>query len=281
MKKLFCILISGHLLFATLSANIEYRLANNDDADQILNLYNKFTEDDKSKLLVFPLHIQKEVIFENIQKKHFFVAFENETGNIISFLKLHIANPDEVNSILTEELCLGLESYLIKDCCYYFSTEILNSFKLPLRQIHMTRSVTKDLLSPIEKKLIRSNRLDSCLYLYHGSAYTLPLYRGRGISTQLLRYAFDSIKECFLNKKFLALLYGQVDDNVCNVAMIRMFAKCIANIFPHQTINGIKFQHLCCRAYKPTFNEKGKLEVIRDKKHSGLGSMVVYSVKAN
>lgn len=145
----------------------------------------------------------------------------------------------------------------------------------------MTRSVAKDLMSPIEKKLVRSHNLDSCLYMYHGTAYTHPLFRGRGISTKLLKYAFDVIKKRFIDNKFLVLLYGQVDDNVGNVAMIRVFANSIAEMFPQQATNGIKLQHLCCRAYKPEFNEAGNLEVIHDEKHAGLGSMVVYSVKAS
>jgi len=281
MKKLLNSLISVWFLFTPMYADIQFRLANYFDVNQIQTLYDDFSEDDKNKLLVFPAKMQKKIIAKNIKNKRIFVAVDENTKNIISFLKLHIIDQDEIDEILDEELCLGLASPLIEDCCYEFSTNILNNFKLPLRRILMTRRISKYLLSKTEKELIRSGKLFSCLYLYHGSAYTLPLYRGKGISTNLLAYAFNTIREYFFDKKHIILLYGQVNDNIHNVAMIRVFASCISNVFPNQTINGIKLQHLCCRAYKPDFDNNGTLKIFKDEKHRGLGNMVIYSAKNN
>ncbi len=272
-------------------AGIKYRQATEGDVNGIVALCNHFSEDDKSKLLVFPQDKQKAEIFKHIRKGRFFVAYDKASKQIISFLKLCVVDSEDVGGILTQELCLGLESPLVKDDCYCFSDELLHDFRLPLKQIDFSDRCFEGLLDSDDKDLIRSNKLDSCLYLYHGSAYTHPIYRGHGIYTDLLVYAFDKVQDRFFGKKHIALLYGQVNANVRNVAIIRVFAKCIAEVFspylpgapffPFYEVrcsNNIRLQHLCCRAYKPEFNVRGEIEVIRDENHAGLGSMLVYSV---
>jgi len=279
ITKSLTTLTLGFSLLTPISADIKYRLANLNDVDQILILQEQFNEDDKSKLLVFPQTMQRNIITKNIQKKHFFIAVDSETEKIISFLKLYIIEPDEVIETLDGELCLGLHHELIKDCYYNFTVENLNNFRLPLTKIDPTQIITSDLISPREINLIRENKLNSTLYMYHGSAYTHPVYRGKGISTTLLQYAFDTIQENFPNQNFLVLLYGQVKANANNVAMIRTFAGSISDVFSQESGNNFKLQHLCSKAYKPEFNQNNELQIICDERHAGLGNMILYKVK--
>ncbi len=271
-------------------AGIKYRQASEVDVNGIVSLYEHFSEDDKNKLLVFPPDMQKEEILKNVRKGRFFVACDKASKQIISFLKLYVVDPRDVGVILTEELCFGLGSPLIDDACYYFPAERVRDFSVPLKRMDMACVETNDLLSPIEKNLICNNQLDSCLYLYHGSAYTHPDYRGHGIYSNLLKYAFYKYHECFFGKKHIALLYGQVNDNVGNVAIVRVFAECLAEVFaqffpdmpffaayPLPFLKNITLQHLSCRAYKPEVNARGEIEIIKDEKHAGRGNMIVYS----
>ena len=134
------------------------------------------------------------------------------------------------------------------------------------------------LLTPKEKIKLR-NGTDSALYLYHGSAYTLPSHRNKGISTQLLTYAFDSITSKFDNKTFLVLLYGQVLANRKNKAMIHVFADTIQKTLPYNSTNTIQLHHMSCTAYKPDFDTNGNLQMVYDQLHEGRGSMVVYKAR--
>jgi len=273
LLSLGCSAMQQAILHDATKAGIGFRRACLEDIDKILQLYTQFTEDDKDKLLVFPPHLQKDIIIKNIQKGRLFVALDNESGNITSFLKLHIVDKNEIGTILNEELCLGQNSPIVKEHSYHFAMETVNDFKSQLAHVETPNAT----LSQTEKELIRGNKAKSCLFLYHGSAYTGGAYRGRGISTQLLQYAFDSFKKSFAHKKFLALLYGQVDANTNNVAMIRVFAKCLAESAPSRAGNGITLQHLISRAFKPEVDENGNLEIIHDQKHAGIGNMVIFT----
>lgn len=269
MKKFFLI---GSVFFITffnyLFSNIEYRLAVKDDLDDIFSLYMDFNEDDKSKLLIFPDSMQKQIILNNIKKRRFFIAIDLECNKIVSFLKLHIALEDELQDILFNELCLGENRNLITNFSYIFTDNMISNFGRPLE------TTSELLLLNDELNYICENKINSCLYIYHGAAYTLNAYRRRGISTNLLKYAFNFIKKDFKNKEYLALLYGQVNSNTKNVAMVRVFAKCIAGLYRVP----FKLQHIRCVAYKPEVSEDGKVQIFHDDDHCGLGSIVIYKL---
>ncbi len=283
MKNLIIILL---LFCSSLNAEIKYRLAVTEDENQIIKLHALFTENDASKLLLFPENIQKEIIKNNIAKKRLFVAYEETTEEIISFLKLHIVNHDEINNLLTEELSLTSEQLIIGDCCYNFLTPTILNFNSSIPTLmeiqnfcNILRYNNQDLFQ------VKAGNCKSepnfCLYIYLGSSYTHPEHRGHGIYTELLYYAISEIKEHFVNKKFLSLLYGQVEENADSRVMVRVFAKCIAETFPSTKEPAIRLRHIRSRAYKPEVDPNGKIIMIYDKRHQGYGNMVLYKTPVN
>jgi hypothetical protein len=279
MKKIMLVLSLLLSFSLQVSAAINYRLAIPEDVAQLMQMYkNDFTKDDKQKLLVFPENMQKDIIEDAIKHGKLFVAYDDQTGKIVSFLKLYVVDAKEINSILAEELSLGLQSPLQQNCCYHFPESKEINFKLPIKRTELTQETKNNFLSSSEEAVLRSGT-DTCLYLYHGSAYTLPSHRGGGLSTKLLVYGFNAIKSAFKDKKYYALLYGQVNSNVGNYAMVRVFADTMQHTFPQQSTNGVTLQHLACRAYKPDFDSNGEFKMYCDKEHEGLGSMVVYTSK--
>lgn len=268
MKKLIIILL---LFCCSLNASVEYRLAAPEDADQIMQLHTLFTEKDTSKLLLFPKHIQKEIIKNNIAKKRLFVAYEKATGEIISFLKLHIVDPNEIKNLLTQELNLGSESSIIQNICYNFSTKNIFDFSSEIPTLSQSKNTEN----------IFTENLSHILHIYLGSSYTSPEFRSKGIYTELIYYAINSIKEHFANKKFLSLLYGQVEENAYSRVMVRVFASCISETFPSKKESEIKLRHIRSRAYKPEVDPDGKIKMFYDEKHQGYGNMVLYKTPVN
>ncbi|MBU4269422.1 hypothetical protein KJ644_04065 [Candidatus Dependentiae bacterium] len=260
MKKLNYILLSLLLLFfCKVNPAVIYRLANEQDAENILNIYDNFSKEDKNKLLVFPKReIQKKVILKNIENKFLFVVIDTDTQEIIAFLKLCILGENEILEILKNELCFSLESNIVS----------VNIFKDKLNKYDFKNYLYAD--QKINNILKNSSK--DCLYIYHGAAYTCPEYRGRGHSTNLLKFAFEDIKNNFLFKTTIVLLYGQVIANLNNSYMISVFADCVSNYFESKIVNILHLQSI---AYKPEFDEDGALKLYKDELHEGRGNMVI------
>lgn len=264
MKRLGIVLI---LVYLPLHANVTYRKAVPEDSYQISMLQSKYSNSDKTKLVVYPEQIQRNIILEKIQKKCLYVAYQEETDEVISFLECYIVPPNETDSILKDLLCLKIESP-IDSKLYSFSAEDLIDFRKPIRT---SENLNQNPYNP-----------DFCLHLYLGSGYTSQKWRGRGINTKLLEHSTDSvmnpINKSLANIKSIAMLYGQISVNANSTILIRNFAKWIHKAFPHQFNEDILLQHLRSPLYKPEAAEDGITYIIKDKEHEGYGNMVLFTI---
>lgn len=271
MKKLLNIsLVFVFVFFSVLSGKISYRLAKQKDLEKILSLYDNFSDDDKSKLVVFPdIELQKNIILENIKNKRLFVAQDSDSKKIISFLKLFIINNNqELNEIVDQELNLteALKPFKQKKCIYFYYGSAYTVLEF-------------------RKQGISTKLLNFAF-----------------------NYLYKNHVERFLNKEHLILLYGQVKANFDNKYIEKAFKEFIANGFynkyieiysyelatscyiksevKHIPLNDIELTHFYNTAYKPelildTNTNELSVNIIKDKEHEGRGNMLVYHIIKN
>ncbi len=266
------------VLFACITLNsMEYRLATTKDIPAITDLFANFSADDREKVLTFPLHMQHDIITHSVADKKFFVACEPREKSIVSFLKAYPIRQESLDAILEKELHVKPPARVLEDTTYAFPINGLVGTK-KLGNPYTGQTPDDAILTPLQKALIRAgHNMELCRYLYYGSAYTVPAYRGHGLSSGLLEYALSTKHDTFKGKKFLALVYGQVLANISNHSMIRIFAHAIVQAGLTKERTSVAVEHIACCAYKPECDTQGSLSIIEDKAHEGRGSIVIYT----
>jgi hypothetical protein len=122
--------------------------------------------------------------------------------------------------------------------------------------------------------------------LYYGGAYTVQNQQGNRHGSNLLRYAFASIRDMVAfhirrnQSDQLVLAYGQVVANQRHTLMRRMLIEEIGHLhaklgIPSQNI--IKIVHATFLAYMPAFTEDMSI-LPDDPSREGRGNLVVYNL---
>ncbi|MFA5075228.1 MAG: hypothetical protein WC436_03950 [Candidatus Babeliales bacterium] len=251
-------------------SEIQHRKAVITDLEEILKLQNNFSEDDKSKLVVFPKNIRIQILEKNINANKIFVSVDTDTNKIICTIKLFIVHIEEFFEILEE---LGFRSNNINKN----PEEFLNNYNYLINRENILNIIIQEniLLQSEELTDLINNFSNNCLYCYYGGAYTNPNYRNSGLNFNLIKYALNQICPDFLannNIVYMSLLFGQVKANANNRGMVKAFA---SFLIEYKNIFHVNLQHLICQAFKPNFifNEtNSKLEVISS--CSGEGNIV-------
>lgn len=249
---------------AITAAGLTYRLASEDDLPGIQHLYNELTEDDTSKLLVYPEPFRSQKLAEDINKKRIFIAVNpkmktRRSLNVVSILKAFVVEEEEERlEILRDELrCIG--------------HNVMPSVKgiQRIRFNYIYRFDEKPILTKDTK--IRYQYGEKQTYIYFGSAYTCPHSRGKGISTELEKYALEVLKKEALHdirarhSNRLFYIYGIVAANVESKGRIRVFSEFVQYIKAALKIPAemneeddaiVVFRFFMFDSVKPTFTVK-------------------------
>lgn len=245
---------------------VEFRQATCGDIDEICGLYEKFTNDDYQKLVVFPPQIRREKIAETITHNKLFVAYDD--NNIVGFVKLFpIENVHENQNILSEEL--SLNQIPLFNGSGILTEKVIGEYSQQLE-------FSEPHISEAERSSLIAGAAD-CLYIYYGGAYTIPEYRNSCINSQLIHFALANIVQSqYLQKRFshIAMIYGQVEANQHKQGMIRIFAHEIMQFY---SLENVQIFYLVCIARKPNFDFDILTEKIVIKGFErGFGNMIIY-----
>ncbi len=175
MKKLillFSLCLFSRYSFADLTDHTVGR-ASKEDAAQIIAHFKQFDEDDERNLVRYPDEILEDVIESNIKKGRIFVL-KSPTGEVVSFLKLHIVEDGEKEDILEGELHLTMKEKRKKQRSYLLDKESREKTtgNSPSFLLHDNQTV-----------------------VYYGMAYTPLNYRGQGANSMLLNGALQMLQE--------------------------------------------------------------------------------------
>jgi hypothetical protein len=189
--------------------------------------------------LVLPEQIIGESLKKNIElERMFVVTVGDENEGIVSFLKAFLVKDEnERNDLLQNEIrCKG------EHC------KLLSSQKMALLPKQVLQQEDCNLDFELGDQLV-----------YYGSAFTVKDFRGKGINNQLLFYALYEIlnKDSHLPPS-ISFLYGQVQSNLSNFSMIKIFIQVMAKLRNQnpEAVSGILKRYF---SIKPeiTFNPVG------------------------
>lgn len=252
---------------AVTAAGLTYRLATEDDLPGIQRLYRELNDDDESKLVVYPEPFRSQKLVEAIEQERIFIAVDpkkrtRQSINVVSILKAFIVEDEEERQqILSEELrCISSKTHQA-------IPSIKGLQRIPFNYIYQFDE--KPVLT--EDPKIRYQYGEKQTYIYFGSAYTCPDSRGKGISTELEKYALDSLKKEALadirarRSNRLFYIYGIVAANVESKGRIRVFSEFIQYIKAALRIPAeiddddnaiVVFRFFMFHSIKPTFEVK-------------------------
>ena len=185
MKYLFIFLLP-----LTLAATPTFKKATLEDADELLNMVNRISNDDHKKIVILPELFRQQAFESNIQDRKLFVAREQD--KLIAYKKLYLMSKDEAQKVCTDEIrCMGDKSQPTHVGIFKADG---NYFKFSIKEI--------------------PNHSLQDAFIYNGGDYTDPDYRRRGINKRLTDFALDSIKdEIPLDIVQLNMVYGLVNEN--------------------------------------------------------------------
>lgn len=206
------------------------RLAQPDDLEAVLSVYQEMTEVDKKSVITFPEIYQRTFLQESIRQRHLFVAI-TPRGKVAALLKLFLVK-DEATAkhIASNELRLApslqLPAPVLREVrLFYSKTEELGNYAIPLRTVTLQNNI---LLPPAALDVTKT------AIIYCGSCLARQEYRGCGLATHLEAFAFNSVcAEVKMHlKKFSAdricLLFGKVHQTYSHQGLIRSFMSFIA-----------------------------------------------------
>lgn len=246
-----------------------YRLAELADVDALLEHYENIEQasQDRQNLVVYPIEVRREVLQDNIGKKRFYVAVDDESQKVIGFIKFFKIGEDELLDILCNEVCCIGDSAQPVDQVLYVPkvNDLLN---------HSLGSAHNAFAPYIYH--------DNQVYFYYGGAYTVPEFRNKLVCSNLLAYGLNDCCNDFKNyeKSEIVLVYGQARSASGQKFMIKIFAECMNKIFNSlATVTGI--YHYRFKAFKPELIfADGKIIVVPpiDLKNHDYGNVVLYQI---
>lgn len=261
----FSVALSFH---AVQSATI-YRRAELTDVDALLKHYENIEQasQDRQNLVVYPIEVRREALQDNIVKKRFYVAVDDESQKVIGFIKFFMIGKDELLEILCNEICCEGDSAQLVDQVLY----------LPKTDDFLNHS-----LGNIHNAFAPYGYHNNQVYLYYGGAYTVPEFRNQLICSNLLAHGLNACYNDFKNYGMsdIVLVYGQARSAAGQKFMIKTFARCMKNHFnPFAVVTGI--YHYRFKAFKPELIfEDGTVKVVPplDLKNHDYGNVVIYQL---
>ena len=245
---------------------MEYRIADERDHDQILNLINEHAVKDYKKIVIVPKLFRPDFVRGNIAARRLFVASSDK--GIVGYKKLYLMSDHaERESVLKDELrCMG-------------ANPVYKGFVDESGSVSLDDTVTPD---------------DYGVCIYDGGDYTLPAYRGRGINTALTNASLDSFRPDVTAAltasaaKMLTLVYGITQANAGEKpgatgdrtrSISRSFMHLIKSL-EHRS-DPIVLKHFRYTAFMPTFDSESTecVPLPDDQSVPGYGCVLSYKMK--
>jgi len=156
----------------TMHKRFSLKKANHRDIGGILKLIGSFTKKDKNKLVVMPKKFRKEQLADSIDKGQIFVVTpKGNKQDIVGFRKTFIIEKDQRQDILENEIrCCGPKSKLLNTECF-------------IPDYPYTSCTTNTFFTP--------HKGDT--YVYLGSSFISPQFRGNGFLTFIFYFSWDSL----------------------------------------------------------------------------------------
>lgn len=200
--------------------------------------------DDTKRMVILPKKFRQIALEDNIKKQKIFIV-RDKNNKVIAFKKLYpVTDAQECKELCEDEIrCIGEKSILAH----------AGIFDTKAQYISNDKPGSYDLQD---------------IYIYNGSDYTHPAYRGKGIIKQLTDFAFTCIKQkvCELvtknNAHNLALMYGLVNSNAGRIpgnaedrtsSIVKSFLP-FAQLVDSASEKAQRVQHYRYTAFMPTFN---------------------------
>jgi len=251
IKPIF--IISCLIIMNNACAQIECRLAEQNDMSRLLNLYEQMDTKDNENLFVPQLAIQKKILEKNITKKRLFVATDKE-NDILGFSKIYaITDHEELCEILTDRLRITnkdntLNTYV--SCCQYLAK--------PKCDVYNKKEFRAEPSSIDINVLNKTISDDKTLFVYVGSSYTKPPQGNQGINSLLKKFALDAIMKNYTkDKNHIALLYRQSMANINRIASIRELVRSLRDFYNNSSLS-FDVLHYTFIFYIPNFGSKEK-----------------------
>lgn len=269
-------------LFGCQQPEIEYRKADKNDAQGIVNLINEHGVNDNDKIVILPQLFRLKAMEGAIEKGRIFVACDKHDNAIIGYKKLFLLSntPECVETLFQEIRCMGQDSEHI-DTAYFTNTDQ-----------YATRCTT-------DTGDVTYNMSDT--YIYNGADFTHPDFRGKGINTQLTETALALTKETVLecirtnHAKQLIMFYGLTHSNDYDnnngksrtPSIVRSFASYIQAHIHHteheSTLDNRSIRHDRYKAFMPTFDPQAtECKPLSDEYSvPGYGNVLSHSLERN
>lgn len=179
------------------TTNITFQLASEQHLDAVIQLINEHACKEHDKIVILPERFRRGYILQAIKDKRLFLALAGT--KIIGYKKLFVMTDDQElhDTLVNEFRCKGTDPASVGSLS-------INSFDTLEEQINHVDQATLNELTT---------------YVYNGSDFTHPEYRGNRINEQLTCYALHSISKNtaalmkHTNSTGLALAYGLTHDN--------------------------------------------------------------------
>lgn len=290
-------------VFLCISVNLcaQYQpgLATIDDIPELNRMYDAMTEDDATKLVIFPREVRSSSLHSAIIKNRIFVMRETGSNRIVSLLKMYLIDDlDELRNILANEIRARADN-LYETFPYEIDQEFLERFE---EALDLTKKLSRTLsgepktpcpLSSTPPTFVMEHaaRPKRAAYLYYGAGYTHPAHRNKRLNTELQRHAFSYIREAVMTYittnrcEELIEVFGQVNSNTRKTNSIRMFALYASQIYEQkygEKIDPVEIVYCGYHAVKPAFDFlDGKLIQCPDedpRAQAGIGKILTFSL---
>lgn len=229
------------------NASIIFRQATPKDLSQLLVLLANRDANDLRRLVWLPEPIEGVAIQNEIHKGRFFVALDENSGQIVAQRKVFIVEDcEELHDMQNNFLrCVGQKRKLVESG--FFTTDLVFT---PEQNRHF---------SPHDKTL----------HLYVGAAFTHHAYRSKKINERLNFYAYEQLRTIICHKirsgnyTSVALQYILVDENKWRTRFLLRqffpFAQSISTVLGLPLSSKISF--FSYETYKPEsfFTSTGKV----------------------
>lgn len=226
---------------------ITYHQATEDDTPQLLDIIGKYGIEDRDKIVILPKIFREPAIKNDILKGRLYCA--KEGSDIVAFKKLFIINDfDEFKDILINEIRCGDKKSLLDAS----TIEQTNKKPIEISSYQPISSLTDK----------------NSVYIYFGGDFTIPSHRNKGINSQLIQHAFETIVIDTMktivkdNFKHIVLLYGLTKHNAGEnggidrtPSIVKAFDKFTKKIGPKCNEEPLYLSRY--KAFMPTFDPEG------------------------
>lgn len=230
------------------AADVTYNRAVDTDTQALVDLINTEAYKAENQIVVLPGKYREASIQSGIEKQRLFVAQDKD--QLVGFKKLFLVKEQqECNDILRDEI------------------RCIDGLLLAQAEIDLENNFSP---KQIDNETMQDVYNSPTTYIYNGADFTSPKYRGKGINSQLTKFALAAVTDDIIahaqqhESKYIAMLFGLTDDNAVDpnnliagrskgiVALFKTFAQQVTQKAGYEKPSKMLASRYL--AYKPSFD---------------------------